>query len=140
MTTQRIVLGTVVGGLVLFFLGYLTYGIVFARFFEANAGSASGVNREPFNFVALAIGQLAWGAVLTLILGWSRVSSVAEGIKAGALAGLLFFLGIDLTLYATTNISNLTASLVDPILAAVLFGVTGAAIVSVSRTRATARG
>ena len=138
MTTQRIVLGTVVGGLVLFFLGYLTYGIVFASFFEANAGSASGVNREPFNFVALAIGQLAWGAVLTLILGWSRVSSVAEGVKAGALAGLLFFLGIDLTLYATTNISNLTASLVDPILAAVLFGVTGAAIVSVSRTRATA--
>ncbi len=138
MTTQRIVLGTVVGGLVLFFLGYLTYGIVFAGFFEANAGSAAGVTREPFNFVALAIGQLAWGAVLTLILGWSRVSSVAEGAKVGALAGVLFFLGIDLTLYATTNISNLMASLVDPILAAVLFAVTGAAIVSVLRTRATA--
>jgi hypothetical protein len=138
MTTQRIVLGTVVGGLVLFFLGYLTYGIVFAGFFEANAGSASGVTREPFNFVALAIGQLAWGAVLTLILGWSRVSSVAEGVKVGALAGLLFFLGIDFTLYATTNISNLMASLVDPILAAVLFAVTGAAIVSVLRTRAAA--
>ena len=46
----------------------------------------------------------------------------------GALAGLLIFLGIDLTLYATTNVQNLAASLVDPILAAVLFGVTGAAI------------
>lgn len=138
MTPQRIVLGTVVGGLVLFFLGYLTYGIIFAGFFEANAGSASGVTREPFNFVVLAIGQLAWGAVLTFILGWSHVSRVAEGVKVGALAGLLFFLGIDLTLYATTNISNLMASLVDPILAAVLFAVSGAAIVSVLRTRAAA--
>ena len=53
-------------------------------------------------------------AVLTLILGWTGVSSVGEGVKVGALAGLLFFLGIDLTLYATTNVQNLTATLVDP--------------------------
>jgi hypothetical protein len=138
MTTQRIALGTVVGGLVLTFLGYLVYGIIFADFFAANAGSASGVTREPFNFVALVIGQLAWGALLTLILGWRSVSSVGEGVKVGALAGLLFFLGIDLTLFATTNIQNLMASLVDAILAAVLFAVTGAAIVPVLRNKVTA--
>lgn len=138
MTTQRIVLGTIVGGLVLFLLGYLVYGIIFADFFAANAGSASGVTREPFNFVALAIGQLAWGAILTLILSWAAVSSVGAGMKVGALAGLLFFLGIDLTLYATTNMQNLMASLVDPILAAVLFAVTSAVIVSVVRSKVTA--
>ena len=138
MTTQRIALGTIVGGLVLFFLGYLVYGIIFADFFAANAGSASGVTREPFNFVALASGQFAWGAALTLILSWTAVSSVGEGVKVGAVVGLLFFLGIDLTLYATTNIQNLMASLVDATLAAVLFGVTGAAIVSVVRSKATA--
>jgi hypothetical protein len=138
MTTQRIALGTIVGGVVLFFLGYLVYGLIFASFFAANAGSASGVTREPFNFVALAIGQLAWGAVLTLILGWTGVSSVGQGVKVGALAGLLFFLGIDLTLYATTNVQNLTATLVDPILSAMLFAVTGAVIVSVARSKARA--
>jgi hypothetical protein len=123
---------------VLFLLGYLVYGIIFADFFAANAGSASGVTREPFNFVALAIGQLAWGAILTLILSWAAVSSVGAGMKVGALAGLLFFLGIDLTLYATTNMQNLMASLVDPILAAVLFAVTSAVIVSVVRSKVTA--
>ena len=136
MTTQRMVLGTLVGGLVLFFGGYLIFGLLFASFFATNAGSATGVTREPFNFVALALGQLAWGAALTLILGWARVSHVIAGMKTAGLAGLLFSLGIDLTLYATTNVQNLTASLVDPILTAILFALSGAAIASVTPQRA----
>ena len=138
MTLQRLAIGTVVGGLVLFILGYLVYGVLFASFFATNVGTATGVTREPFNFVALLIGQLAFSAVLTLIFGWGSVSNAIQGAKMGALAGLLIFLGIDLTLYATTNVQNLAASLVDPLLAAVLFGATGAAIASVSRPRARA--
>jgi hypothetical protein len=138
MTLQRLAIGTVVGGLVLFILGYLVYGVLFASFFATNVGTATGVAREPFNFVALLIGQLAFSAVLTLIFGWGSVSNAIQGAKMGALAGLLIFLGIDLTLYATTNVQNLAASLVDPLLAAVLFGATGAAIASVSRPRARA--
>ena len=61
MTTQRFAIGTLVGGLVLFFLGYLIFGILFADFFAANAGTATGVPKMPFDFVSLAIGQLAWG-------------------------------------------------------------------------------
>jgi hypothetical protein len=131
--TQRLLLGTVVGGVVLTLLGYLVFGILFADFFASNAGSATGVTREPFNFVALVAGQLAWGAALTLILGWAGASSVGQAAKVAAMAGLLFFLGIDLTLYATTNVSNLTATLVDPILAAILFTVAGAAIAAVTK-------
>ena len=138
MTLQRLALGTVVGGLVLFLLGYLVYGILFASFFAANVGTATGVTREPFNFVALLLGQLAFAAILTMIFAWGSVRSAGQGAKIGALAGLLFFLGIDLTLYATTNVQNLAASLVDPLLAAVLFAVSGAAIVSGSRSKATA--
>ena len=138
MTLQRLAIGTVVGGLVLFILGYLIYGVLFASFFATNVGTATGVERASFNFVALLIGQLAFSAILTLIFGWGSVSNAIQGAKMGAVAGLLIFLGIDLTLYATTNVQNLTASLVDPILAAVLFGVTGAANASVSRPKVTA--
>lgn len=138
MTLQRLAIGTVVGGLVLFLLGYLVYGVLFASFFATNVGTATGVTREPFNFVALLVGQLAFSAILTLIFGWGSVSNAIQGAKMGALAGLLIFLGIDLTLYATTNVQNLAASLVDPLLAALLFGATGAAIASVSRPKATA--
>ena len=135
MTTQRFAIGTVVGGLVLFFLGYLIFGVVFADFFAANAGTATGVQKEPFDFVSLAIGQLAWGAALTLILGWANVSSVGQAARVSAIVGLLLFFGFDLTMFATTNNSTLLATVVDPILAAVLFGVAGAAIVAVTRRK-----
>ncbi len=138
MTLQRLALGTVVGGLVLFLLGYLVYGVLFASFFATNVGTATGVTREPFNFVALLLGQLAFAAILTMIFSWSAVRSAGQGAKIGALAGLLFFLGIDLTLYATTNVQNLAASLVDALLAALLFAVSGAVIASVARPKATA--
>jgi len=138
MSTQRCLLGSLVGGIVLFFLGYALYGILFAGFFEANAGSATGVNRESFDFVSLLLGQFAWGGMLTLLMDWKRVSTPVEGMKLGAIAGGLFFLGIDLTLYATTNISNLTAALADVVIAAALFGVTGAVVATVVGKKAPA--
>ena len=125
MTTQRCVLGTLAGGVTLFVLGYVTYGITFAGFFAANSGSATGVEREALALWAIALGQLAWGGMLTLVIGWARISTAGEGIKVGAIVGLLSALGIDLTLYGATNIQNLTATLVDPILTMVLNGCAG---------------
>ena len=135
MTTQRFAIGTLVGGLVLFFLGYLIFVVVFGEFFAANAGTATGVPKDPIDFVTLAIGQLAWGAALTLILGWASVSSVGQAARTSATVGLLFFFGIDLTIFATQNTSTLKAAVVDPILGAVLFGVAGAAIAAVARKK-----
>lgn len=132
MTTQRLLTGTVVGGIVLFFLGYLIFGIVFDSFFKANAGTATGVQKEQLNFVALAIAQLAWGAALTLILNWASARSIGQGVTVAGISGLLLFLGFDLTMYATSNTSTLTATLVDPILAAILFAVAGGAITAVA--------
>jgi hypothetical protein len=85
--------------------------------------------------VSLAIGQLAWGAALTLILRWASASSVGQAARLSAIVGLLFFFGSDLTMFATSNTQNLKAAVVDPILAAVLFGVAGAAIAAVTRKR-----
>lgn len=135
MTLQRIAIGTVVGGIVFFFVGYLVFGIVFADFFAGNAGSATGVTKDPLDFVSLMIGQLAWGAMLTLILGWSSASSVAQGVRVGAVTGLLFMLGMDFTMFATTNVQNLTATVVDPILAAVVFAIAGGTIAAFTGKR-----
>ena len=133
MITQRLLLGTVVGAGVFTLLGYLAYGIVFADFFANNAGSATGVPRNPFDFVSLVAGQVVFGALLTIILIWASAANVMQGVKVAFVTGLLFFLAIDLTLYATTNIQNLKASLVDPIIGGVLFAVAGAAIMAVTQ-------
>jgi uncharacterized membrane protein len=58
---------------------------------------------------------------------------VIQGVKIAFVTGLLVFLGIDMTMYATTNIQNLKASLVDPIIGGFLFAIAGAAIMAVTK-------
>lgn len=133
MITQRLLLGTVIGAVVFTLLGYLAYGIVFADFFANNPGSATGVQRDPFDFVSLVAGQVVFGALLTMILIWASAANVMQGVKIAFVTGLLFFLAIDLTMYATTNIQNLKASLVDPVIGGFLFAFAGAAIMAVTK-------
>jgi hypothetical protein len=131
--TQRLLLGTVVGAFVFTLAGYLAYAVVFADFFANNGGSATGVQRDPFDFVSLIAGQVVFGALLTIILIWASAANVMQGVKIAFVTGLLFFLAIDLTMYATMNIQNLKASLVDPIIGGFLFAIAGAAIMAVTK-------
>lgn len=135
MITQRLLIGTLVGAVVFTLVGYLAYGILFADFFANNGGSATGVQREQFDFVSLVAGQVVFAALLTIVLTWASARDVVQGVKIAFVTGLLFFLGIDLTLYATTNIQNLKASLVDPIIGGFLFAFAGAAIMAVTQGR-----
>ena len=133
MITQRLLIGTLVGAVVFTLAGYLAYGVVFADFFANNAGSATGVQRDPFDFVSLVAGQVVFGALLTILLIWSSAANVMQGVKIAFVTGLLFFLATDLTMYATTNVQNLKASLVDPVIGGFLFAIAGAAIMAVTK-------
>ena len=132
MDAKRFVLGTVVGGLVLFGLGYLIWEVLFGGFFAANAGPATGVAREPWVLWAVIAGNLSMGALITVVLGWARASSVGAAVRVAATAGFLIWLGVDLTLYGVWNVSNLTATIVDPFLELVHFGITGGVIAAVT--------
>jgi hypothetical protein len=129
MSTNRLTFATLAGALTAFILGYLLYGVLLVGFFAANAGSATGVNRDAPNLVPIAIGQVAFALLLTLVISrWGNSQSLAGGAKVGALFGLLMALAFDLTMYGSTNLSNLTATLVDPLFSLVLTAVTGGVI------------
>lgn len=140
MTGKTFAVATIAGAATSFIVGYLIYGILMANFFANNAGSATGVMMEEPMMVGLFLGNLVYAALLTLILGsYAKVSSVAEGVKVGTLVGLLMGLGMNLIWYSTSNISNLTAHLVDSALSGVIAGITGAVIaVVVGKTSASA--
>jgi hypothetical protein len=124
---------TVVGGIVSFVVGYLIWGMLSANFFASNAGTATGVMKEPMNMPILFVGTLVGAALMTLIIGkWAKATSAGEGMKVGAIVGLLFSLNYGLIMYATSNLSTLTATLVDPILSAVHGGIVGAVIAVVA--------
>lgn len=131
MSSTKIIIGGLIGGVVLFFAGWVLYGMLFNDFFEANAGSATGVARPMDGMVmwAMIAGNLCDGLLLAIIFGrWANIKTVKTGFIAAFIIGLLTGLAWDLVSYATTNVANLTATLVDPIIFAVMSGLAGAAI------------
>jgi hypothetical protein len=128
MGSNRFVLAALAGGVVVFIVGGLLYGVVLASFFEANQGSAGAMKETP-DFLYLGLGQLLMGLFLTVVIDkWARVGGLANGFKIGAIAGLLLGFGIDLTLYGVSNMANLTATLLDPFVFAAQMACAGAAI------------
>jgi hypothetical protein len=131
MDAKKRIMATLAGFVVFFFMGFLLYGMLLMDFFMANAGSATGVYREDAEMVwwALALGNLLQSYLLVYIFSkWANITTFASGLQAGAMIGLILGLGYDLTMYGTSNISNLTATLVDPLVVAVMMGVTGGVI------------
>ena len=130
--------GTIVGGVVLYGLGYLMFSRAFAAFYAANAGSATGVDRSPELVWAVALGCLAYAALITFALGSRGALSITQGALVGAIVGFLIWFTADFTLYGVTNISNLTRTMVDPLLEIVRGSISGAVIAAVVRPKATA--
>ncbi len=69
MDIKRLIIGTVVGAITLYILGYVIWELTLADFFAANAGSATGVERDTQVIWALALGSVSYAALLTLAIG-----------------------------------------------------------------------
>lgn len=86
MHAKQLVIGTFVGAVTVLAVGYLIFTAALGNFYAyaMNAGSATGVAREPHLFWAVALGVVSYGALLTLVIG-SRASSltIRAGIKIG---------------------------------------------------------
>lgn len=127
--SNRFVPAALAGGVVMFLVGGLLYGVVAASFFAANQGSAVGLMKDPPDYLHLAIGQMVMGAYLAVVMNrWARVGGVAAGLRIGAISGVMIALGFDLTAFGTTNVANITATLVDPVFALVQSACAGAAV------------
>jgi hypothetical protein len=129
MTFKKILLAGIAGAVVYFLLGWLFYGILLMNFFAENAGSATGVAKEPMLMWALVVGDLCWGFLLAVIFGcWTNIRTWLGGAKAGAIIGLLSGAGVDFMMYGTSNLYNCTALIVDVIVVIVMTAISGAVV------------
>ncbi len=132
MDIKRFIIGTVVGGIALYILGYVIFNLAFADFFAANAGSATGVWKDPQVIWAIALGTLSYAALITLAIGTRAGSTtIVEGLKVGAIVGFLMWFSADMIFYGIWNVENLTAATVDSLLELVRGGIGGAVIAAV---------
>lgn len=127
MGSNRFVAAVLAGGVTAFLVGFVLWGVLAGSFFEAN--QMPGIMLETPRFAYLIVGQLAFALLLAVIIGkWAPVGGASQGFQIGAITGLLMAIAVDFTMYATSNIMNLTATLLDPILVAVHMGITGAVV------------
>ena len=128
MDAKKLVIGTVVGTVALWLVGRLFWVVLFADFFAANIGGATGLVRENPMIWPVILGHLGIAALVTLAIGWSGSFSWTEGAKIGAIVGFLLWFGVDFIHYANLDRLNLTATIADPILELIRTGIGGAVI------------
>ena len=127
---MKILKGTVIGGVAFFFLGWLVWGILLADVMT-NLMDTS-LNRPDTEMVwwAIILSNLVFAQLLTLILKWSGANGALDGLKIGALIGLLYALTVDLGMYSmTTMIKSVSGIVVDVLVYTVVTAVIGLIIV-----------
>jgi len=129
MDSKRFAAGTIVGGIVLYVVGWLLFTKAMGAYYAANAGTATGVARDGEILWAMLVGNLAYAALVTYtVLRGGQGASVTDGAKIGAIVGFLMWCTADFVFFGSTNIANLTRTIVDPVLEIIHGGIGGAAI------------
>jgi hypothetical protein len=135
MNTKKFLIGTLVGGIVLFLLGYLLYGMLLMNFFTQHSHAPAGAERAMSDLVwwGLIVGNLGTGALLTyVILKLGNVNSFGSGAGIGLAVGFFSSLGNDLVRYATENASDLHGVCADIAVFTVMCAVAGGIIAAVT--------
>jgi hypothetical protein len=135
MDAKRFVIGTLVGGVAVFVAGTLIFAMAPFRHFlvyAMNAGSATGVAREPQLIWAVALGALSYSALVTLAIEIRRRAlNIRAGIKTGAVVGFLLWCTADFMFYGISNVGDLTSTLVDPFVELVPGAIAGGVVAAV---------
>lgn len=116
------------GSVVMFLVGFLLYGLALAGFYEGAAGTATGVVKDPPEWLWLILSTVLYTTVLALVLNWAGSKDAVGGFKTAALLGLLMSASFGFGQYSMTNLMTLTAVLVDPFVAALHAGIGGAVV------------
>jgi len=131
MDMKRIIIGTIVGGIILELLYYLVFDTMFGAYYVANTVSPS-VLKIPNLHWAIAVNVFAGALLVTLGLeAKAGTPSVANGFVTGAVIGLLVWIQGDFYYYAATNTFQFVIVILDPLLSAIVLGIGGAVIAAV---------
>lgn len=129
MNAKQWVIGTVVGGIVVFGAGWVIFEMLLGDYYAANAGSATGVDKDPPIMWAVVVGALAYAALIIYAMrAQAGSANMVSGMKAGAIVGFLLWACADFTLFGITNINNLTITMLDPFVELVHGGIAGAVL------------
>lgn len=132
MNTNKLLVGSLLGGVAYFLLGWVLYGIIFKSTMESMmSSSASSVMKSDadMDFVALIIGNLVAGFLLAYIFEkWASIRTFKGGLIGGAVLGFLIALSYDSVMLATTTLMTWGGVILDSVIYAIMGGLAGGVI------------
>lgn len=127
----RVLVATLVGGITMFLLGWLIFGILLMDYFKANTIQYSGLIKEVPNFVGLIIFNLAFAWLFAFIFDyWAGIRTFVAGLKGGALIMLPITIGINFQYLAFMNLHKGYTPIIVDIIAATLFGAIAGGVIA----------
>lgn len=127
---MKILRGTIFGGILYFFLGWLVYGIILMDFYSANTNQCANRPEGEMIWWAMILSALIVALLLTLILNWAKAKVVVDGLKTGAIFGLLYTAAMDLSMWSmTTMYSSIGLLLIEIVVNTIVYALVGMIIV-----------
>ncbi|MDC6351181.1 hypothetical protein PP178_06410 [Zeaxanthinibacter sp. PT1] len=128
MFSKQNLLATLAGFLVTFLLGYLIWGFATVDFYAEH--TLADVSKDPMNIGLIALANLIAAFALSTIYGTyaHAAPSAGSGFKFGAWIGVFTGFGLGLLWFATTEIMDMTGTIVEAIINIVFYGIVGAVI------------
>ena len=129
MNAKQWVIGSIVGAIVIFGAGWVIFEMLLGDYYAANAGSATGLDKDPPIMWAVVVGAVAYAALIIYAMrGQAGSVNMVSGMKAGAIVGFLLWACADFTLFGIANMNNLTITMLDPLVELVHGGIAGAVL------------
>ena len=128
MDIKKITIGAVVGAVVLYIMGFVFWQMLFADFFAANSGSATGVDREAPVLWAMILGTLIYGEAIAFGVDSRKAVSLVDGAIIGGVIGIWIWGTADFILYSLTHLNTLTGAIADIVLEGIRGAIAGAVV------------
>lgn len=132
MDIKRLAIGTIVGGVTLYVVGYLIFEVALADFYTESLIDVDSAYRDAPMQWATVSASISYAVLITLgILSRADAASITGGLIAGGVIGFLVWLTADLAYYGLTTLWNLPYVIIDPLLEFVHGAIGGAVIAAV---------
>jgi hypothetical protein len=128
-------LGAVAGGIVMFLLGFLMFGLLLADFFKANMIEYPGLVKDPPVIALIILFNIIWAGLIAWVLDYAGQSGWAEGAKAGAIIMFFLALGIDVEFEAFMNTHKTLTPIIVHILIVTIMGAIAGAVIGMVQAR-----
>ena len=131
MNLKKLMVGSIVGGVLYFLLGWLVYGILLKDLFHTYSGKVGHIIDRPeaeMDWLFLVGGNLAAGILLAWMIQRTASNTLAKGLVTGTVLGFFMSVSVDCMIYATSYVMSKHGILLDVIAATVIGAITGAVL------------